>query len=370
MAAGDVLSDRFEHQSNALNALRLVFAGTVVVWHAHLLPARGPLPWPLWQLLEELPVDGFFAVSGFLIARSWTSCQNPVLFLGARAARLLPGLWACLVVTAFVVAPVIALHNGVDGPRLVDQARYVLGNAAIVVTAPDIGGAPSGIPYSVWNLSLWSLWWEGWCYVAVLTLGMSGLLRARVVGGLGVGFWALGLGLTGAGVWTQLPGVFWLSAIPRLGLMFACGALLWLLGSRIAYSRWLAAAAAVLVFVGAFTPNYRLVAAPALAYLCLWLSISLGRVRWLRLRNDLSYGVYLYGAPIQQALLLSGFVGSWVGFTGMSLILLLPAAAASWFLVERPSMRLWRKRFGRTPETTRARDRSHKAGQDAAYVVR
>ena len=69
----------------------------------------------------------------------------------------------------------------------------------------------------------------------------------------------------------------------RCGIMFAVGALLWLHRDRVPFSApmaWLSLAAIV---VGAFTPDYRLVAAPAVAYLCLYLGLRLGEVPRLRL---------------------------------------------------------------------------------------
>jgi peptidoglycan/LPS O-acetylase OafA/YrhL len=119
---------------------------------------------------------------------------------------------------------------------------------------------------------------------------------------------------------------------------------LYLLRDRIPMSRALAGVAVALVVGGvAATPSYRLAAAPAIAYLCLYVGIELGRFSRLVLRHDLSYGVYIYAFPIQQALLLWGF-GSigWAAFTGLSIVCTLPLAAASWFAVERPAQRLRR----------------------------
>lgn len=69
------------------------------------------------------------------------------------------------------------------------------------------------------------------------------------------------------------------------------------------------------------------------------------------LRNDISYGFYVYAFPVQQML---AVFGVWkLGILPFFLIATattLPFAAASWFLVERPLLKL--KKFG-TPLTTR-----------------
>jgi peptidoglycan/LPS O-acetylase OafA/YrhL len=59
----------------------------------------------------------------------------------------------------------------------------------------------------------------------------------------------------------------------------------------------------------------------------------------LRIRTDLSYGVYLYGAPVLVALLLADVTHRWWLLAPAAFVVVLPLAAASWFLVERPALR-------------------------------
>lgn len=84
-------------------------------------------------------MDGFFAISGFLIAASWV--RNPRLreYVAARALRILPGLWVCLVVIAFVIAPIgVAIQGGSAAKLLMSRApiEYVLHNAVLHVFSP------------------------------------------------------------------------------------------------------------------------------------------------------------------------------------------------------------------------------------------
>lgn len=64
-------------------------------------------------------------------------------------------------------------------------------------------------------------------------------------------------------------------------------------------------------------------------------------IRNIERRADLSYGIYIYGWPIQ--LLVAQFGGARYGiavYLLLTVLFLVPVAAASWFLVEKPAMGL------------------------------
>ena len=65
-----------------------------MLFHSWPVTGRTP-PHLLLQFSVRGRVDGFFAISGFLIAASWL--RDPKLrdFLTARALRILPGLYVC-----------------------------------------------------------------------------------------------------------------------------------------------------------------------------------------------------------------------------------------------------------------------------------
>ena len=353
------LAAAFDSAPNALDLVRLCLALQVLAWHAYALPGGTYLPERVSGFLGDAAVDSFFGLSGFLICRAWQRDPHLLRFLSARARRLLPGLWACLAVTAFVIAPITAWLVGRTGPSVASRWDYVVDNAWTHVHQWDIGGGPTGIAHpGIWNGSLWSLGHESTCYLAVAALGVAGLVRTRLVTGVTLALWVAGvllllLGQTGPGE----PG----SMVLRTSLMFACGAATWLHADRIPVAGTLVAGSAALVLVGVLLvpADYRLVAAPAVAYLWLWVALRLGRWPRLVLRHDLSYGVYVYGFPVQQALLVLGLGGlGWAGFTLVSALVVLPLAALSWVLVERPCLRLrflsaggtsrgWPRRSGR-----------------------
>ncbi len=341
------LGQVFDPRKNVLNAFRLALAASVIVHHSFPLTGRSELYAPAHRLLSDLGVDGFFAISGFLITSSWLN--NPRLrnYFAARGLRIFPGLWVCLILTAFVAAPLsVAVQHGQAAKLLLSPApiRYVLEGGTVLLLHPDVGGTPRGIPFpGVWNGSLWTLQWELLCYFAVAGFGVIGLLTRR---------WfiptALALGLC---VSALLPSVvdpdqntpvslFYETAAARFAVMFWAGALLYQFRNVIP-ARWsLVAVSVVVVLAASLLPNYRVLGGIPLAYAII-VAGTLIRNRRLRLRTDLSYGVYIYAFPIQQMLVICGLISlNPLVFSVIATIATLPLAALSWFLVEKPAMSL------------------------------
>jgi peptidoglycan/LPS O-acetylase OafA/YrhL len=356
------LGQVFDPRSNALNALRLAMAAEVILWHSFAVTG-GRLPSAAArQLLFGVGVDGFFAISGFLITASWLNNPRVRAYVVNRALRILPGLYVCLAVTAFVIAPIgVAIQGGPAARLLLSSApfEYVLENAAIVVLRFDVGGTPTGVPISgMWNGSLWTLIYEVLCYAAVAVLGLAGLAHRRwtsaVMLALSVLLAACLPPMTFPGVWSN-----W-QCIARFAIMFAAGALIYQWKDTIP-ARWsLVALCVVIVLASGLLPDYRLVGGVPLAY-ALIISGALIHNRYLRLPTDLSYGVYIYAFPVQQLLVISGLEGmNPFVFAIIATAATLPVAALSWFLIEKPALsfksRLKKKRAAAAelPEASRA----------------
>lgn len=325
---GDRGWSRLEGRDNALNALRLVFASLVIFGHAYPLgyDQRAPI-----SDIHSYAVDGFFVLSGFLIAGS-RERLSMAPYLWRRALRLVPGLVVCLVVCAFVIGPVAALAAGAHW-GVGDSRAYLLRNASFRMT-------PDNVPLKAfqWNVSLWTLPHEASCY---LLLGVIfAVIRDRVFAFAVIAVSCAGINLLNP---TLVAYFFTPQHAVRLLGFFTAGTLLYLLRKRIPFSGSLAGVCSIVV-VGLMMAGrswYWALGPPFLAYALLWLGASL-RVRACR-RTDLSYGTYIYGLPVQQALIWAGvptIVGP-VGLFAASMALVLPLAYVSWVLVERPAMRRW-----------------------------
>ncbi|MDT5203032.1 MAG: hypothetical protein QOE48_2358 [Mycobacterium sp.] len=350
------LGQEFDPRANALNAWRLGLALAVIVWHSWVLTGH-PMPrFPLHQFATQDFVDGFFAISGFLIPASWVSKPRLRDYVVARSLRILPGMWVCLVVTAFVIAPIgVAIQSGSATKLLATGGplRFVVRNSAVAYVQSDIGGTPTGIPTpGVWNGSLWTLQYEVLLYIAVAVLGLIGILGRR---------WLFPTAFALALAWAvlapcPLDGGTVAERFARLAAMFAAGGLMHRFRDVIP-ARWsLVAASLAIVLVANLLPDYRLVGAVPLAYAVI-VSGALIHNQRLNLRTDLSYGTYIYACPIQQVLVIAG-LGTLnpLVFAIVATLATLPFAAMSWFLVEKPAMKLKTRinRKGARPALTRS----------------
>jgi peptidoglycan/LPS O-acetylase OafA/YrhL len=366
------LGQAFDPRDNALNAWRLALAAEVILRHSFPLTGHFVSYAPAHQLIGEIGVDGFFAISGFLITASWLRRPRLREYSAARALRILPGFYICLIVTAFVIAPVGVAIQGGQAAKLIlsgPSAQFVLKNSAVMILQSDIAGTPRDVPFpGYWNGSLWTLIWEVFCYILVAGLGMVGLLRRQ---------WLLPVLMALAVYWTtQLPPHTVESVTPayaasRFAVMFLAGALAYQFRTVIP-ARWsLVAVSVVIVAASSVLPDYRLVGALPLAYVII-VSGALVRNKCFRLRNDLSYGTYIYAFPIQQLLVICG-LGSLnpLVFFPISALATLPLAALSWLLIEKHAMSLKARFFRNTPAAPEPAPVAQppKDGRDASEVV-
>lgn len=339
------LADRYDARHNGLWALRLVLAITVAVVHAQVIgwqsqPRLGRTD------LGDLAVDGFFVISGFLVTSS-AERLSLSRFAWHRALRILPGYWVSLVVTAFVAAPLLAWARGRPPSGVLSGAGsapdFVVANVALMIRQWTIAGLP-GPPLvdDAMNGSLWTLFYEALCYLAIAALAWAGMIRK---GKGGHRLLAHPLVATTAAVWVCLTAqsLGWLGGrleyLPRFALLFLLGALGRRYAHRVRYSTvGLVAAVMVLaVGVGVFE-NYRPLSGGAFAYLVLWLMVALPVT--VQPSIDLSYGLYVYHWPVQLLTVETGLRdGGRVVLTVASIAATLVAALASWFLVEQPALR-------------------------------
>ena len=359
---------------NSLNFLRLVLAFCVVYSHA------SDLGW--WGFrnvvvngneLGTIAVYGFFGISGYLIAGS--ASRNSVgRYLWQRFLRIVPALWVCLVVTAFVFGAIALAINPLPHCGYVCYLKlhpgpfsFVYSNALVKLNQLNVATPKLFLA----NGSLWTLFFEFLCYLLLAVLSFVGVLRHR-------GWVALvALGIFGALLITTLaPSLnsmfngqsnYILMNFMVLSLAFLGGTLIYLYREQVPDSALLAVVSFI-AFVAtlhlpidghAWTLNASKFGVFLLAYPLLWLGAHLP-FYWIGSKNDYSYGVYIYAYPLTQLLVSLGAdrLGYWP-FMGLTASVTLAFAVASWWLVEKHALRLkkvivGRPSFSRQPRESQA----------------
>jgi peptidoglycan/LPS O-acetylase OafA/YrhL len=84
---------------NNFDLLRLLFASIVLLYHCYDLSFSPEYFWIPRVASADLAVQGFFAMSGFLIVSSYESSSTLRSYLSNRGRRILPAYWAALIFT-------------------------------------------------------------------------------------------------------------------------------------------------------------------------------------------------------------------------------------------------------------------------------
>lgn len=288
--------------------------------------------------LATLAVYVFFAVSGYLVTSSLLRNPGMVRYLRNRVLRVYPGYVVCILATVFVLGPFLTSHQVSGYFSSAGVWDYLRENGLPLTFAWSLPGVFETNPFpSVVNGTLWSLGLEVRWYFYLALLSLVGVVgRRRVFTSVAIAFLAIG-------VWEAFVGVPDLLHYRALSQTFVLAALAahWL--HRPTLPAWpliamlgLFAALAGTVWAGA------LIALTAV-YGTLWIAYSAPLLRWPP-ELDYSYGLFLYGFPVQQAIV------AWCpGISGLALFAVsLPAAGAcavvSWHLVEKPSLALKHRR--------------------------
>ncbi|QXQ08290.1 acyltransferase [Sphingosinicellaceae bacterium] len=334
---------------NAFTALRWLLATSVMFSHG----------WDLTQYRAGLdpsvpiigiPISGlavflFFSLSGFLVTGSLVK-RGARDFALARALRLVPGLWVMLLVTTLGLGAVLGT---LPFARFVTDPQtwlYVARNASLLVSDYKLPGVFENLPVAGVNGSLWTIPQEVRCYIVLGVLGAVGALRSRRWVALAL----IVLILIHLVVPLDLVPV--LDRPRRLAVSFALGvvAYQWRDDLRWSWPLALAGVVAALALVRAPVPETVGLFGLQLSFAYVTGVAAFRAPAWLtaisRRLPDYSYGIYIYAFPAQQAAQALGYGTTPMANIGLGFLILLPFAAASWHLIEKPALGL-KPRFTR-----------------------
>lgn len=306
---------RSEHRNN-LDIMRLVFALFVIVSHSYPISGNPSGDWLSRVtggqiMFSSIGVDGFFIISGFLIFNSLKFSKSKADYIWKRCLRIFPALFVVLVLT-------ILMGYFVSGMSAYDYfygnisvRTYLINNLSLYALQWHISGVFTGNVYpNTINGSLWTLVYEFALYFIIMLTAIGTLLGKHISRVLGL-LVILGTAYLALNYKAELNvrEFFWglnFYQMAYLSSLFFAGSFLASLKfNEWSGLRWYCLGSAIVLVISVLLGKYAVVAHAvlpvfiiSLGYSCITnLSAAYSKV------GDLSYGVYIYGFPVQQLLM-------------------------------------------------------------------
>lgn len=270
----------------------------------------------------------FFALSGFLVAGSLERSKSIGVFLGLRVFRIFPALAMDTLLCALLLGPLLTtlpLQEYFNHPVFHQYFLNILG-----IIHFELPGVFEGNPVALVNGQLWTIPVELECYITLTVLGLLSFHRRRHL--MLAAFVAMLVLFEGSAIIRHnLPGVG-----RMLLLAFCSGVAFYQFREYIRLSVVGFVVALVLTVVCVvYKPLLYGVAIPA-TYMTVCLGL-LNPPKWGFLETgDYSYGLFLYGFPLQQALMqLLPAARVWYINALLAVPLALVFSMLSWHLIEK-----------------------------------
>lgn len=339
-----------DEKSNAFDLMRLLAALTVL--YSHSFPSFGLAePMVFGDSLGKAAVGVFFAISGFLVCRSWEHDPDIRRFAQRRLLRIGPGLIVSVLCTALVIGSMASTSD--LRSYLLDPSTwaYIRSNVTMVADIETLPHVFESAPYPIFNGSLWTLRYECLMYATLVAAASTRHLRIAC-GLLFIGCAAALVTAAAArmahfnlplpGLWKiglQFDGI----RLARLAVYFFGGSCLYLFRRQLPLT-WPAAAAgaAALLLMEPGGPWTAGLLSGMLPYIVMVAVFRAPAALRLAAPADLSYGVYVYAYPVQQGVTQIAHAQGWPWLAALllSIVATTMLAAASWAWVEKPALRL------------------------------
>jgi peptidoglycan/LPS O-acetylase OafA/YrhL len=326
---------------SGFDLLRVILATSVVLWHTVVVSygtgVQDAILATHFRFAPALILPMFFALSGFLVAGSLHRTRTLVVFLILRVLRIFPALFAETVLSAIVLGPMLTSYSLKDyfsSSTLYTYLWNLVGYVRFELPGVFLSNPHTGVV----NGQLWTVPYELECYILLALLASIPFLSFRRVI-----LFAVVLGQL-AFAWRAFFGAPYTdSLIPGRVLVFSfvAGVAIYAYRHIVPWSRELAAGMFLLSILLLNVHGGPYFVAPPLAYVTVYLGLLNPKKPSFLGSSDYSYGIFLYGYPIQQAV---ASVGPWVHSWYLNLLLSFPFIVLfsifSWHVVEKRALSL------------------------------
>ncbi len=325
---------------NNLNAVRLIAAFLVLYGHAFIfLGHREPL-FLSWVPLGPLGVFVFFTISGYLVTESWDRDPDLFRFFMRRGLRIFPGLAVCVLLSIFVLGPLLTTLPLADYFSKFHTYGYLRNIGLYIIYYLPGVFEHSRVPNAV-NGSLWSLPIEFMMYIVVAILGTS--TRNR---------WALAALAVASAIVT----IAWAQATKHMVVVcnsdvrqiFFCGTYFWVgaVFYKFDLKRYFSLSGTVMATIAMlclepWSPYLNIASWALLPIIVLSFGLAYSPLlERLTRSGDYSYGIYIYAFPIQQTVVYLWPTVGIVEYLLVCSVCTLLLAILSWHLIERRALAL------------------------------
>lgn len=331
------LSDILPNSNNNTDLIRLILACMVIYGHAYTIsPEIGQTDFLKRNIgvnSSSVAVFIFFFLSGLLVSNSLLRRGSIQTYALSRIFRIWPALIFLVFITTFVIGPVLTTVTLTEyfTAKHIDAISYFVRNI-LLKSQYYLPGVFKEVPYKgVVNGSLWTLIWEVKAYILLLFVFVAGMLEKRLML-LALGLVVLNFLLDQPLIFESKGSLFYLSFSFLTGVVFT----LW--KDEIEISLKTLVLLAVIAYYSDFLIQ-QVFMYLAVFYGVLYVS-SLSWFLKLKPDIDISYGVYLWGFPIAQVLILC-FPNSPIIFHQFfSILISIVIGSISFILIEKPFIRL------------------------------
>jgi len=173
-----------KRHSNNFDFLRFLGAFLVIGAHGYyLLEGHTPENDVFKKLFGKDPgrfgVVIFFVISGFLVTKSWLSKESFLSFLMSRVFRIYPAAIVVLLLTIFVLGPLITSLSFSEYIAHEMTLKYFQNLKIFHLEYFHLPGVFENNPEAGVNGSLWTLPYELACYITVILFGYLFILRNK-----------------------------------------------------------------------------------------------------------------------------------------------------------------------------------------------
>jgi peptidoglycan/LPS O-acetylase OafA/YrhL len=330
--------------NNNFELLRLIASISVIYYHGFFLFSKEGFVDFISQNLKyddlgPLAVKFFFFISGLCVCNSLLEGNNVRTYLVSRFFRIMPAYFFVLVFCGFFIGPIVTSLKFDEYFTNFDTYDYVLSNL-LFITKFSLPGVfdnnpfPSGI-----NGSLWTIAYEVGAYLGLLSLFMIGIHRYKWISLLT--FILIMMDLT-----QGFKFIFsWRVVDPSIDYLiasFAFGSILAVFKKEVDINFNVVIGILLLYFLLFKSRQAELIFYALIFLLLLLISIQPWFLK-LRPTNDLSFGIYLWGFPIQQLIIYFFPEINLYFYLLISILLSIFVAFLSWFFVEKKAISYGKK---------------------------